>query len=237
MSQQVGLFGRHPPGLVIPEWVTMFVSFESVKSLDNSFLVDMAEAIATVGVRGISVVLRSLSDPENERSALQSAITYFGNFIRVCRETRPYFTAIVCDENFMRANADSVLAGRGLYLRGEDGPLVTPPWGEDEWCIAVDVESGLVGKTSRPSQMLRDAVSAAEAVWDQPHWKDIVSAEILRQLIVLLSVNMLCKPESFVEDSLLFTGDFADQLVAEAFNNFQLRARWESSVPTAGAAS
>jgi hypothetical protein len=232
----VGIFGRQAPiaGLEIPKWVTIFVDrideHEETEILD--FIKELVEGIAVIGAAGVTVVF------DVQASGWRSLIPedYEKSIAEFVRQSRPYFRTVLT--NVHALNHDPSLgAGKLMVLTsGRALPVVPEPLQGVE-AVCIDYQTTLVAKTSKCDRLVRDAIEqvAEMDVRELPHWKDSLSSVLLNSATVLLALNVLCKPGRFETDVFFFAADYMDNIIANAFNDRTLRARWrkEKVVQTA----
>ena len=223
----VGIFGRQAPisGLEIPKWVTVFVGKIDEHEEEDilKFITELVEGIAVIGATGATVVFdvtasswRSLISEEYEKKVAE--------FVR---HSRPYFRTVLVNSHAVERDP-SLAAGKLMVLTNGSAveALPAPLVGEEAVCI--DYQTTLVAKTAKCDRLVRDALEqvAEMDVRELPHWEDSLSQVLLNSCTVLLALNVLCKPARFETDVFFFAADYMDNIIADAFNDRTLRARW-----------
>jgi hypothetical protein len=222
----LGLFDRQAPiGLDIPEWVTLYVA--PCHSPDWILIEEIAEGIATIGSRGMTIVLgghRAGWDTignSNPHVRIRDRIAAY----------RPWFNIVLCNESYFVEYQSDLAAGRGFILReAVAGPFTSIPSAiVGDWAVVLDIKTTLVGKSSDPVAMLAEVDSnEVEHPFTLPHWQDRWDEQTLTSTSVLLAINYLAKPTVHQTNTFVFAAEFIDQLTADAFNDRGLRPRWQT---------
>ena len=150
---------------------------------------------------------------------------------------RPWFSAVVCNETYLRKNAEQLACGRGLVLRDRSawGQLAdprpalgaVPPEVVGDWAVVLDLQTTLVGKSSDPAAMLAEVdASGPEVPWVLPHWAEEVGRAALASCAILLALNYVAKPHAHGTDTFVFAAEYMDELVARAASERGLKPRW-----------
>ena len=233
----VGLFGRQAPiaGLEIPRWVTIYVDHISqpeTRDELHAFIQELVEGCAVVGAVGVTVAFPALASEwnreigDNLQQTLLSSVS----------GARPYFRCVVCNQYALEQDP-SLTAGKLVVLTDSEyiGDIELPSIFLDQEAICIDYRTTLVAKTAAVTRLVRDAIEqvADQEVRKLPHWEDGVSETLLNSTTILLALNVMCKPQRFATNMFLFAYDYMDHIVAEAFNDRNLRARWRKTPRTA----
>jgi hypothetical protein len=227
LNNFVGIFGRQAPisSLVIPRWVTIYVDLieEQTAMGVKDFVLELVEGCAVVGATGVTVAFRIDAAKWHEYVGddYQDVLT------KAVGVSRPYFRAVVCNHFALEHHPENA-AGALLVVTDGHAPEELPTVLQGQAAVCLDIETALIAKTSRPRELVRDALEqvAEMDVRRLPHWEDHLSEVLLNSTTCLLALNMLCKPERFGDDTFFFAYDYLDETVTQAFNDRTLRARW-----------
>ena len=228
LPKETGLFARQEsiPGLVIPQWVTVFVSDSATDTVSSGekFLSELMTAIATVGTVGVTFVVDVNRDSAKfERLAYE--VRRVGD--RLNDGIRPYFRHIICTRpHYEAGNREAVESGALVALTS--GPAVF--CGKEQAgrsLVVLDVLSSIIARTSRPNAMFRDIYAndaLSRPVSTMPHWTvGARSKAIRRRLEILLLINSVCKPAVLAKDSFFRATEFADTTIANVVNDRALQ--------------
>jgi hypothetical protein len=229
----LGLFARQIPiGLDVPGWLMLYIVGDDI-DWDN--VQEIIEGAATIGVEGATVVVTSLA------SAQEYVSMPWADKIRArIKNWRPWFRIVLCNDKYYSINENELMAGRSIVLRFPnkvaDGATNSPavPVRASivrDWCVVMDSETTMIGKTSNPAGMLTVVTSDSEAPrpWREAHWTEAVDKETLLAAFRVLALNVLCKPARFRSESFFFANEYLDETVSKAFNERRMRARWQQN--------
>lgn len=234
----VGIFGRQAPiaSLVIPKWVTILVDriTEESEFEMKKFVTELAEGVAVVGAVGVTIAFNIPASIWHERIGEPWEETV-NSYIQ---HSRPYFRVVVCNYHAL-ATPESPAAGNLVLVTDGAAPEALPGIADGCEMVCIDYRTTLIAKTSRPAELIRDALEqvAELEVRKMRHWTSSLSTVNLDSAAALLALNLLCKPARFQENVFFFAYDYLDETVSQAFNDRTLRARWHKERPAEAAAA
>jgi hypothetical protein len=214
-----GLFDRQSSlDLNINEWYTIYIDWEVFDNNKWIFLREFIKGLSMIGCLGVTIVVN-----RNIYTWDDINITLDNHCRRDIHLYRPWFRILICN-SFQLNETPEIIQGKKIFLT--EGNPISSNFHTNENILCIDIKFALVAKTNDISNFSLTVFSElTNEKINKPHWKDSESIVIYLNLLTLLAINVLCKPEKFENNSFFFVTDFADSIISDIIEDRQIKIR------------